>query len=603
MIRAPRTRALIACSGLACCFTAFSARLVHVQVMQHDAYLAKARENHGVRQVIAGRRGSITDIHGEALAQNEPVKTVVVDAGLVKDPGLLADVLAKTLGVSKPQMLERMTRETWSAAQKKTVRSPYIVVQKEVPQNVVETLTAQLAAGKLRGVSFEQSANRIYPNGPMLCHVLGFLGFTNGKSESEGVDGVERSMEPFLRSHAGFRCIEITRTGHEVVPYRGEHHEARNGGNVRLTIDMGLQNIVEQELDAAVKQFRPRGATVIMMHPKTGEILALANRPYFNLNALEGLTDENRRNRAVTDQVEPGSTFKIVTTAAVLSEKLVTPETFFEVENGYYEWCRLKDDHPYAELTVNDILVHSSNIGVAKLAMRLGDQKFFEYIHRFGFGEQTGVALPGEIKGVIHPPHLWSKISITRMPMGQEVAATPLQVATAMCVIANGGTLMMPQIIHEVTDDSGAVVAAFPPREVRRVVSKKATEQVRKALMEVVSKKGTARLAQVLGYDVAGKTGTAQKYDPVTRQPLHDKHVCSFVGYMPAEDPAFVVLVLIDEAQTKRGQDVGGMVAAPVFSRIGERAARYLGLTPTPEEPEGSVVAKRNKDGSDLREQ
>ncbi len=601
MIRAPRTRALIACCGLACCFTAFSARLVHLQVTMHGFYFAKAHEDHGVRQVIAGRRGAIFDIHGEALAQNEPVKTVVVDAGLVKDPALLADVLAKTLGVLREKIFAQMTHETWSAAKKKNVRSPYIVVKKEVRQDMVETLSAQLEQGKMRGVSFEQSANRIYPNGSMLCHVLGFLGYVNG--ESEAVDGVERTMDSFLRSHTGFRCIEITRKGNEIVPYRGEEHDARNGGNVRLTIDMGLQNIVEQELDAAVKQFRPKGATVIMMNPKTGEILALANRPNFNLNALDGRTEENSRNRAVTDQVEPGSTFKIVTTAAVLSEKLVTPETVFETENGYYEWCKLKDHHPYAELTVNDILVHSSNIGVAKLAMRLGDQKFFEYIHRFGFGEQTGVALPGEIKGTIHPPHLWSKISITRMPMGQEVAATPLQVVTAMGAIANGGMLMMPQIVHDITDDAGNVVSAFPPREVRRVVSKKSTEQVRSALMEVVSKRGTARLAQVLGYKVAGKTGTAQKYDPVTHQPYHDKHVCSFVGYMPAEDPAFVVLVLIDEAQTKREQDVGGMVAAPVFSRIGERAARYLGLTPTPEEPEGSIVAKGSKDGGDFRDQ
>ena len=458
-------RSFIACCGLAFCFTAFSARLVHLQVTMHDAYLAEARKNHSLRQITVGRRGTITDMHGEPLAQNEPVKTVVVDAGLVKDAGAMAGLLAKTLGVSREQIFGRMTRETYSETQKKNVRSPYIVVKKEVPHNEAEDLAAQLAQAKMRGVSFEQSANRIYPNGAMLCHILGFV---NG--EGAGVDGVERTMESFLRSHAGFRQIEVTRDGREVVSYRGEQHDARNGGNVRLTIDMGLQNIVEQELDAAVKQFRPKGATVIMMNPKTGEILALANRPNFNLNVQDGVKDDWRRNRAITDQLEPGSTFKIVTVASVLSEKLVTPETVFETENGYYEWCKLKDHHPYAELTVNDILVHSSNIGVAKLAMRLGDQKFFEYIHRFGFGEQTGVALPGEIKGVVHPPHLWSKISITRMPMGQEVAATPLQITAAMCAIANGGVLLMPQIVHEVTDDAGNVVSSFPPREVRRVV-------------------------------------------------------------------------------------------------------------------------------------
>ncbi len=614
MIRATNRRAFIACCGLATCFTAFSARLVHLQVTMHDEWLAKARKNCGDRQKIFARRGIITDIHGEALAQNEPVTTVVLDATVVQYPGPLAAVLAKALGLPEAHIFERLTRETWSEKQKKNVRSPYIVLQKEVAQNVAQDLAAQLEQTKIkrtpkshgvpliRGVSFEPSANRIYPNGPLLCHVVGLVGFVNGESESEGVDGIERTMDSYLRSHDGYVDIERTRMGDEIVPYRGQEHPARNGSNVRLTIDMGLQNIVEQELDAVVKQFRPKGATVIMMNPKTGEILALANRPNFNLNVQDGVQDENRRNRAITDQVEPGSTFKIVTTAAVLSEKLVTPEDVFETENGYYEWCKLKDHHPYAELTVNDILVHSSNIGVAKLAMKLGDQKFFEYIHRFGFGEQTGVALPGEIKGVVHPPHLWSKISITRMPMGQEVAATPLQIVAAMGAIANGGTLMMPQIVHEITDDAGNVVAPFPPREVRRVVSKKATEQVCKALTEVVSKRGTAKLAQVLGYKVAGKTGTAQKREPDGRY-SHDKHVCSFVGFMPAEDPAFVVLVLIDEAQTKRELDVGGLVAAPVFSRIGERAARYLGLTPSPEEPEGSIVAKGGKDGRDFRDQ
>ena len=596
MNRTARTRAFITCFLLAGCFTAFSARLVHLQVTQHDEYLALARKTHGERQKIHGRRGTITDIRGEPLAQNDPVKTVVVDATLVKDPRSLARVLASSLKLPEAAIFERITREVFSETQKKEVVSPYIVVKREVAQGIADDLASQLAKRKMRGVSFEQSANRIYPNGHMLCHVVGYV---NGAGQ--GVDGVERTMDSYLRSYEGFRNIVIDRKGNEIVPYRGEEHEARHGSNVRLTIDMGLQNIVEQELDAAIKQFRPKGATVILMNPKTGGILALANRPNFNLNVQDGVKSEARLNLAISAQVEPGSTFKPVTVAAVLNEKLVTPDTVFDVDNGFYEWCKLKDDHPSIELTVNDILVRSSNIGAAKLAMRLGDQKFFEYIHRFGFGEQTGVALPGEIKGVIHPPHQWSKISITRMPMGHEVAATPLQIVTAMCVIANGGSLMMPQIVHDITDDGGTVVSAFPPREVRRVVSKRTTEQVRKALIEVVSKKGTARLAQVLGFQVAGKTGTAQKREENGRY-SHDKHVCSFVGFLPAEDPAFVALVLIDEAQTKRGQDVGGLVAAPVFSRIGERAARYLGLTPSFEEPEGSVVAKEGKNGGTLRD-
>ncbi|HYR58522.1 MAG TPA: penicillin-binding protein 2, partial [Chthoniobacteraceae bacterium] len=442
---------------------------------------------------------------------------------------------------------------------------------------------------------FDQDFIRVYPNGPLLCHVLGF---TN--SENAGMDGVERTMEQYLHGNDGFRYIERDRTGKEIVPYRGQEREARNGCNVKITIDMGLQNIVEQELAAAVKQYRPKSATVILMQPQTGQILAMATRPNFDLNKQSGVPEDHRRNRAITDIVEPGSTFKIVTTTAALTERLVRPDTMIFCENGYWDWCKLHDHHPYSDLSVEDILVHSSNIGVGKLAAQLGDQRFYEYVRKFGFGERTGVALPGEVGGILHPPHLWSKISITRMPMGQEVAATPLQIVTATAAVANGGRLMMPQIISEITDDEGRTIAQFPPQEVRRVATQKACDAVRDALTRVVSKKGTAALAAVPGYDVAGKTGTAQKADENGKM-AHEKYVVSFVGYMPAQDPAFVGLVLLDEAQAKHGENYGGLVAAPVFAKIGERAARYLGLKPTKIElPDGTAVAI---DLSKLRDQ
>jgi cell division protein FtsI (penicillin-binding protein 3)/stage V sporulation protein D (sporulation-specific penicillin-binding protein) len=484
--------------------------------------------------------------------------------------------------------MEKLSRVVYSKALKKDMPSPYIVLKKEVPENVASDLGAKLAERKLRGVFFEPDSTRVYPNEQMLCHILGYV---NG--QNVGMDGVERTMEEFLRGHDGFRYSERDRTGREIVPYRGQEKEARNGCNVRLTIDMGLQNIVEMELDAAVKQFRPKSATVILMQPKTGDILALANRPNFNLNVQDNVPEDHRRNRAISDIVEPGSTFKIVTVAAALTEKIVHPNTIINCENGYFAAVKLHDHHPYPDLSVHDILVKSSNIGSAKLGIQLGDQKFYEYVRRFGFGERTGVNLPGEIGGIVHPPHRWSKISITRMPMGQEVGATPLQVATAMCAIANGGHLMMPQIIHDISDDQGHVVTQFPPQEVRTVASKAATDAIRDALVEVVSPRGTAALARVVGYKVAGKTGTAQKPEPDGHYG-HDRYVVSFVGFMPAEDPAFVCLVLFDEAQVSHDKNYGGMVAAPVFSRIGEKAARYLGLKATAEEPVGSVMAGQN---------
>jgi cell division protein FtsI (penicillin-binding protein 3)/stage V sporulation protein D (sporulation-specific penicillin-binding protein) len=597
-----RSRALVTCFGLAGIFTLFSFRLIQVQVAEAEEFTSEAAAKHVKKQIIHARRGAILDARGEELAQNEPVKTVVADASLINDHEAFAALVAGPLEMSTEIIEGKLTRMVKSKVTGKLEPCQYIVLKKDVPETAALQLAQLIAQSKARGVvssaeaiRFEQDFIRVYPNGSLLCHVLGF---TNG--EGDGVDGVERSMDQYLQGNNGFRFIERDRSGREIVPYRGQERDARNGCNVKITIDMGLQNIVEQELATAVKQYRPKSATVILMRPQTGEILAMATRPNFDLNKQSGVPEENRRNRAITDIVEPGSTFKIVTTAAALSERLVRPDTMIFCENGYWDWCKLHDHHPYADLSVEDILMRSSNIGVAKLAAQLGDQRFYEYTRKFGFGERTGVALPGEVGGILHPPHLWSKISITRIPMGQEVAATPLQVITAMCAIANGGRLLLPQIVSEITDDEGRTIAQFPPQEVRRVASQKACDAVRDALIRVVSKKGTAQLAAVPGYDVAGKTGTAQKADE-NGKVAHEKYVVSFVGYLPAEDPAFVGLVMLDEAQAKHGENYGGLVAAPIFSHIGERAARYLGLKPTKvEAPDGTSVAL---DISKLRDQ
>ena len=588
-----KKRALIACFSLAGCFTAFSFRLVQIQVAQHAMYTKIAADKHGGCQTLHARRGLIVDSHGESLARNEPVRTVVADATLITDRAAMATLLAPALGMPHGQLMEKLEREVYSQAQKKNVPAPYIVLKSRVPENAASDLSKQLVERKMRGVFFEEEATRVYPNDQMLCHILGYV---NG--ENAGVEGIERTMDGFLRGHDGFRYTERDRTGKEIVPYRGQEREAHNGNNVSLTIDMGLQNIVETELDAAIKQFHPKNATIILMQPKTGEILALANRPNYNLNAQDDVPEDHRRNRAIADIIEPGSTFKIVTTAAALTEKIVHPDTMINCENGYFAAVKLHDHRPFPDLSVHDILVRSSNIGVAKLGIQLGDQKLYEYVRRFGFGERTGVNLPGEIKGLLRPPHLWTKFSITRIPMGQEVGATPLQVTTAMCAIANGGHLMMPQIIHDITDDQGHTITQFPPQEVRVVASEAATKAVREALVEVVGPKGTAALARVVGFKVAGKTGTAQKYDPVTHLPSHDRYVVSFAGFMPANDPAFVCLVVLDEAQVAHDKNYGGMVAAPIFSRIGEKAARYLGLKAS-EEPADNIVAKQ----TDFRDQ
>ena len=583
MNNSARVRALIACSALAICFTCFSARMVRLQVTEHDKWSALALAGHGAKKIIYARRGLIQDINRQTLADNEPVRVVIADATQVADPDAAAALLAGPLGLDENDVRQKLES-----------RRPYMVLKKDLPEADAVELKTRLDVRDVHGITFVQSAARIYPNGPMACHVIGF---TN--SDHAGVQGIEAQEDQYLRGHPGYLYTEKDRTGQELVAYRGEERAPRDGSNVRLTIDMNLQNIIEDELDSACKEFKPKKAIAIVMRPQTGEILAMANRPNFDPNDLRikpasFIQDHqgDMLNFAVANEMEPGSTFKTVTASGSLNEHLVTPDTTIFCENGLFNYAGhlLHDDHKFGDLSVEDILVHSSNIGAAKLALGLGEQRLYEYIRAFGFGERTGVALPGEVPGLVPPPHRWNKLSITRIPMGQEIAVTPLQTITAMCAIANGGKLMMPQIIHDITDSDGNVLASFPPVEIRRVVSPQTAREVTKALVGVVSPRGTAPLAAVNGFVPAGKTGTAEKIDPKGGY-LPGKYIVSFCGFLPADNPAFVCLIMLDDAQTGPDQDYGGLVAAPIFSRIGEKAARYMNLVPQPVEPAASYVA------------
>ncbi len=582
MIRSAKVRALCACVALAGCFTLFSARLVHLQVAKHDEYAALAAEKHVNKQIIYARRGLIQDVNQETLAENVPIVTVVADGSMIMDPVAVAEVLAQPLEM----------READLAAKLRSDRR-YIVLKKKVPATLASTIANRLRVRSLRGVTFEPDEARNYPNGSMLCHVIGFM-----NSEHDGVQGIEASMNDYLRGHDGFRFTEHDRTGKEIVLYRGQERAARDGCNVRLTVDLNLQHIVETELEDACSKYKPEKAIAILMRPKTGEILALANRPNFDLNDIRNKpadflqqNAEAMKNSAVIDMIEPGSTFKIVTASAALNERLVSPSTIIFCENGHFNFAgrMLHDHHGYGDLSVDDILMKSSNIGAAKLALRLGDQKFYEYIRRFGFGERTGISLPGEISGVIHPPHKWAKIDITRIAMGHSVGVTPLQSICAMSAIANGGRLMMPQIVREIADDEGNTIATFPPVEIRRVITEEMANEVSNALKNVVSDKGTAALAKVAGFMVAGKTGTAEKINPAGGY-FSGKYVVSFIGYLPADNPEFVGLVMLDDAKVSAELNYGGQIAGPIFARIAEKTARYLNLQPELEQPPSNVI-------------
>ncbi|OAI43258.1 hypothetical protein AYO41_02220, partial [Verrucomicrobia bacterium SCGC AG-212-E04] len=473
---------------------------------------------------------------------------------------------------------------------------PYLVMGRKITEKDSEQIRAILEAEKVRGVYFEPDSARIYPNGSLLCHVVGFL-----DSDGVGVQGVEKTLERNLIGQAGYREIERDRFGNELAQYRGIEQGARDGDDVVLTIDSALQAIVERELEDGVKKYKPDMATVVMMRPSTGEILAMASRPNFDPNEFRDSEPEQMKNRAILDMVEPGSTFKIVAVAAALNEKRVRPDTLVFCENGRWDYggTLLHDAHPYGTLKVHDIIVHSSNIGAAKLAIQLGSRPFHQYIRQFGFGERTGIELPGEIGGLVHPVERWSAISISRIPMGHEVGVTPLQLTNAMCTIANGGRLMMPRLVHSVIDSrTGQPTMISEPVETRRVISEQTAKQMRDALEGVTGPGGTAKGAAVKGYRVAGKTGTAQKVDPKNGGYLHGKYIVSFVGFLPAENPELVCLVLFDNAQTKPNENFGGQVAGPIFARIVEQAARHLGIEPSsaPAPAPAKLAARTGRD-------
>src|ERR1041385_350030 len=561
-----RSRCVLVCTGFIGLFSIFSFRLIYLQAIKHDEYAGLAAEKHVYKQVIHAERGMILDANNEVLAHNIPVETVVADATHLSDVQATVDLLNTELEIPSQELAEKLNRG----------RRLYII-KRDVTAAQASALRQKLRSGDLRGIYFEHDATRIYPNGSMLCHVIGFTDF-----DHRSIQGVEASMEEYLHGQDGYRFIEHNRAGQEIVPYRGQERPPRDGYQVHLTVDLGLQSIVEEEIDAAMREYSPQKATIILMRPQTGEILAIANRPNFDLNLRSEAKPEQMKNRAIIDMMEPGSTFKIVAAASALNERKLRPDSELFCENGVWNYggSALHDHRAFGYFSVRDILIKSRNIGAAKLALSVGDQKFYEYIRRFGFGERTGIELPGEINGVIRPPQAWSKISITRIPLGHEVGVTPLQMTSAMATIANDGNLVMPRMVKSVTTADGKSIRSLSPVVLRQVVASETAKEISDALRGVVSDAGTAAAAAVPGFTIAGKTGTAQKVDP--RGGYEEgKYVVSFAGYLPADHPEFVGLVVLDDAHTSKPElNYGGVVAGPIFSRVAEKAARYLDLEP-----------------------
>jgi len=443
--------------------------------------------------------------------------------------------------------------------------------------NKAEKKAAVAALASLRDNAIFADARedqlRIYPNQNLAAHVLGYV-----SSDGQGLDGVELVMEPKLKGVRGWRQTERDRRGRELVAFREQDVEAHPGFNVVLTIDAVLQHIVESELAEAMVKHTPRSATCIAVRPKTGEILAMATLPNFDPNNPGIAKPEFLRNRAVQEIAEPGSTFKIVVVAAALQEQIVSLEDRFDCEQGRFVFAGkvLRDHERYGVLSVENIITKSSNIGAAKIGIKLGPERLWQYMRNFGFGQRSLIPLPGEEPGIVHPLHQWTKLSISRIPMGHEVAATPLQMVMAMSAIANNGRLMRPMLFDRLEDEHGKVIAKYQPQVVREVIQENTARQMVEALKTVVSTNGTANTARLDYFTVAGKTGTAQKSGGPNGY-LEGQYYSSFIGFFPADEPEICISVVLDEP--KHGY-YGGKISAPIFKNIAERAASYLNIRP-----------------------
>ncbi len=582
-------------------------RLVDLQVLRHEELASKARNNTQRTFVREPRRGDILDVRGNQLATSIFVKTVCADPSLIGSNSLLvARAVAPALELPEATLLKLLQRQFSTNVAGKLVTNRYVVIKRKV---AVEKW--QLAAEAMKSLKFdvdetkltkkekayyrdlrakavftEQADDqlRIYPNQSLASHVLGYVGMSERETAAgepltitAGKDGVEATLNQLLTGVRGWRQTETDRRHKEIYAYLDQDVLARSGNNVFLTIDSGVQYIVETELAEAAKKHTPVSISCVVVRPRTGEILAMATLPNFNPNNVLAASEDARRNRVISDMSEPGSTFKIVVVSGALNDNLVTLRDSFDCENGRFAFAGkiLRDHEHYGVLSVEDIIMKSSNIGSAKIGIKMGPETLFRHITEFGFGRRSGIPLPGEIGGWVYPPSKWSKVDISRIPMGQSMTATPLQMVMAMSAIANHGMLMRPMLIHHVEDAAGNLVAKYDPQIARRVASETAARDMVTALKKVVSKEGTAERARMEHYTVAGKTGTAQKV--VNKVYAAGKYFSSFIGFFPADEPELCISVVMDEP--KQGY-YGGQTAAPVFKRIAERSASYIKIKP-----------------------
>ena len=556
--------ALIAIALLAV-WGALAARLGVLHLGSNDALAERVRRMRTVKEDILVGRGRILDRNERLLALDLPVQNVCVDPVVVLSNGQARAVsvqLARVLGLPQAQVYDRVNRPGRRY-------EPVARLVREEVANEVERL-------KMPGVFFEPLTTRNYPHGDMGCHVLGF-----SNQEGVGSAGIEQRWDPLLKGRPGFRQSERDGNRREIYTRRSLEVDSQEGADIYLTLDQNIQHFVEKALDAAMTNFHPEAAWAIVEEVRTGEILAMASRPAYDLNDYNKTDADTRLNRAVGVNFEPGSVFKVGVVAAALNEGLISTNDLFDCENGmwFYAGRPLKDFHPYGELDVTGVLRKSSNIGAAKIAVMLGQERVHRYLTDYGLGRPTGIEVPGEESGILNPVAKWAKIDVTRIAMGHTVAVTALQMLNILCCIGNDGFLMKTHLVRKVVDKNGVVLQENKPEALARPITERTAAQMRQMLAEVTRPGGTGTRAAVAGYNVAGKTGTAEKI--VDGHYVKNENVSSFMGLLPAERPEIGIIVVLDNPTDPTTKlRTGGITAAPVFAQIAEPVARYLDIRP-----------------------
>ena len=542
-------------------FLVIAGRAGYLQVVLAEDLQARAEQQQQRVVKLTAQRGTIYDRNGEELALSLELKSLYADPGQIENPTAVAAALAPLVEMSEKDLRHKLSEKknfVWLA------------------RLLTPEQAKKIAALKRAGLNFVREHKRYYPRGQIGAQVVGFTGL-----DPRGLEGLELFYDSDLQGEPGLLISARDARGRGMATAEQSVRGGEAGASLYLTLDRTLQYIAEKYLAQQVKSSQAVGGTVVMLEPKSGRLLAMASVPNYNPNAIERYRPTDWRNRAVTDAFEPGSTFKAFVVAAALEEGLVNEKTRIDCEQGRFDvGGKVIRDHgkKHGLLSVSDIVKFSSNIGAAKLGKKLEREKLDQYIRAFGFGAQTNIDLPGESGGILRPANRWFEIDLANISFGQGIGVTSLQLVTAMAAIANNGQLMKPYVVEKIIDGHGSAFFQAQPQVIRQVVSEKTARRVRRMLTQVTEAGGTGTGAAIEGYQVAGKTGTAQKADLVTGGYSIDKRTASFIGMVPAEDPAIVVLVTIDEPQ-----DVtyGGLVAAPAFSKIAEESLRYLDVAPT----------------------